>query len=47
VSLAWLEDPLRYKAAMTSPSCVSPEKLITHELEPVFLTCELVFHSFI
>jgi hypothetical protein len=37
VSLAWLEDPLRYRAAMTPPSCVPPETLITPEVEPVFL----------
>jgi hypothetical protein len=37
VSPAWLEDPLRYRAAMTPPSCVPPETLITPEVEPVFL----------
>jgi hypothetical protein len=37
VSLAWLEDPLRYKAAMTPPSCVPPETLITPEVEPILL----------
>jgi hypothetical protein len=37
VSPAWLEDPLRYRAAMTPPSCVPPEALIIPEVEPVFL----------
>jgi hypothetical protein len=37
VSLAWLEDPLRYMAAMTPPSCVPPETLKTPEVEPIFL----------
>jgi hypothetical protein len=37
VSPAWLEDPLRYRAAMTPPSCVPPKTLITPEVEPVFL----------
>jgi hypothetical protein len=37
VSPAWLEDPLRFRAAMTPLSCVPPETLITHEVEPVFL----------
>jgi hypothetical protein len=37
VSLAWLEDPLRYKVAMTPPSCVPPETLIRPEVEPVLL----------
>jgi hypothetical protein len=36
VSPAWLEDPLRYKAAMTPLSCVPPKTLITPEVEPVF-----------
>jgi hypothetical protein len=36
VSPAWLEDPLRYRAAITPPSCVPPETLITPEVEPVF-----------
>jgi hypothetical protein len=37
VSPAWLEDPLRYRAAMTPPSCVPPETLITPKVEPVFI----------
>jgi hypothetical protein len=37
VSPAWLEDPLRYRAAVTPPSCVPPETLITPEVEAVFL----------
>jgi hypothetical protein len=37
VSPTWLEDPLRYRAAMTPPSCVLPETLIIPEVEPVFL----------
>jgi hypothetical protein len=37
VSPAWAEDPLRYRAAMTPPSCVPPEIMITPEVEPVFL----------
>jgi hypothetical protein len=37
VSPAWLEDPLRYRVAMTPPSCVPPDRLITPEVEPVFL----------
>jgi hypothetical protein len=36
VSTVWLEDPLRYRAAMTPPSCVPPETLITPEVESVF-----------
>jgi hypothetical protein len=36
-SPAWLEDALRYMAAMTPPSCVPPEILITPEVEPVFI----------
>jgi hypothetical protein len=37
VSPVWLEDPLRCRAAMTPPSCVLPETLITPEVEPVFI----------
>jgi hypothetical protein len=37
VSLAWIEDPLRYREAMTPPSCVPPETLITTKIDPVFL----------
>jgi hypothetical protein len=37
VSLAWLENLLRYRAAMTPQSCVPSETLITHEVEPVLL----------
>jgi hypothetical protein len=37
VSPAWLENPLRYRAAMTPPSYVPPETLIAPEVEPVFI----------
>jgi hypothetical protein len=37
VSPAWLEDPLRYRVAMTPPSCVPLETLITPKVELVFL----------
>jgi hypothetical protein len=37
VSPAWLEDSLRYKAAITPPSCILLETLITPKVEPVFL----------
>jgi hypothetical protein len=37
VSLASIEDPLRYRTAMTPPSCVPSEALITPEVERAFL----------
>jgi hypothetical protein len=43
MSPAWLEDPLRYRAAMTPPSCVPLDALITPEVEPVFLHVSYFF----
>jgi hypothetical protein len=37
VSQTWIEDPLRYRAAMTPSSCVPSETLITPDVEPIFL----------
>jgi hypothetical protein len=37
VSQTWIEDPLRYRAAMTQSSCVPSETLITPDVEPIFL----------
>jgi hypothetical protein len=37
VSLASIEDPLRYRTTMTPPSCVPSEALITPEVERAFL----------
>jgi hypothetical protein len=41
VSLAWMEDPLRYRVAMTPPGGVPLATLITPEVEPVFLHVSL------
>jgi len=36
-SPSWIQDPLRYKATMTPPAGVPLEKVITPEVEPVFM----------
>jgi hypothetical protein len=37
VSPSWIENPLRYRVAMTPPSCVPPTTLITPKVELILL----------